>query len=550
VEVAVAGRAELLEAAHEAFGRREWAAARDRFNAARETVPLAADDWYALAEAAWWLGLIDESLTAWAKAYQLYLEARQSRRAAMSAMFLAAHSMERGDAAAGGGWMGRAHRLLAEESEAAEHGYPLYFEIFSAIGRGDFDGAVAAAGRMQDIGRRFSDPNLVAIGVVGQGRALIKQGRVSDGMTLLDEAMLAALSDRLHPAWTGAIYCQLMDVCHELVDVRRAAEWTQAAKRWCEHLPEAVLYRGICRVHRAQVLHIQGAWEQAEHEASSACRDLLGVHLGTVAEGHYELGEIRRLRGDLAGAEEAFRRAHELGRDPQPGLALLRLAQGRIDVAVASIRAALAVETQDRLASARLCAAAVEIALAARDSKGAGNAADELDATAAAYGSSGLEAASRQARGAVLLADGQPAQALRMLRSACRLWQELAAPYDAAKTRLLLAQAYRALGDEDAAALELDAAQRVFDQLGATLDGRRVARLRGQSVLPGGLTRREAEVLGLVAVGKSNREIAAELFLSDKTVARHLANIFTKLDLQSRTAAAAYAFEHGLAAHS
>jgi DNA-binding NarL/FixJ family response regulator len=547
--VAVAGGAELLEAAHEAFGRREWAAARDCFNAARETGRLPADDCYALAEAAWWLGAIDESLTAWAQAYQLYLEAGQSRRAAMSAMFLAAHSMERGDAAAGAGWMSRAHRLLVDEPEAAEHGYSLYFEIFSMLARGDFDGAVAAAGRVQDIGRRFSDPNLVAIGVLGEGRALIKQGRVVDGMTLLDEAMLAALSDQLHPVWTGAIYCHLMDVCHELVDMRRAGEWTQAAKRWCERLPEAVLYRGICRVHHAQVLHVQGAWAQAEQEASSACNDLVGVHVVTVAEGHYELGEIRRLRGDLVGAEEAFRRAHELGRDPQPGLALLRLAQGRLDVAVASIHATLAAETQDRLARARLCVAAAEIALAAGDSKGAGKAADELQATAAAYGSSGLEAASRQARGAVLLADGQPAEALGMLRSACRLWQELDAPYDAARARLLLAQAYRALGDEDAAALELDAAQRVFDQLGATLDARRVARLRGQSVLPGGLTRREAEVLGLVAVGKSNREIAAELFLSDKTVARHLANIFTKLDLSSRTAAAAYAFEHGLAAH-
>jgi DNA-binding NarL/FixJ family response regulator len=233
---------------------------------------------------------------------------------------------------------------------------------------------------------------------------------------------------------------------------------------------------------------------------------------------------------------------------PQPGLALVRLAQGRVEVAVASIRAALAAETQDRLARARLCVAAVEIALTAGDAKGAENAADELEAVAAAYGSSGLQAASRQACGAVLLADGQPAEALRVLRSACRRWQELDAPYDAARARLLLAQACRALGDEDAAALELDAAQRVFDQLGATLDGRRVARLRGQPVLPGGLTRREAEVLGLVAVGKSNREIAAELFLSDKTVARHLANIFAKLDLSSRTAAAAYAFEHGLAA--
>ena len=537
----------LIEAAQVAFGCRDWAVARDRFRAARDVGVLGADDFFALAEAAWWLGEIDESLAAFEQAYRRYLQAGQPRRAAMAAMFLAAHSTERGDLAIGSGWMGRVHRLLRDQPEGAEHGYPLYFDVFSAMAGGDLDGAVARARRMQEVGRRFGDPNLVAIGVLGQGRALIKQGRVDDGMALLDEAMLAALSDELHPVWTGGIYCHLMDACHQLVDLRRAGEWTQAATRWCERLPEAVLYRGVCRVHRAQVLQVRGAWEQAEREATRASSDLLGVHVGTVAEGHYQVGEVRRLRGDLSGAEEAFRRAHQLGRDPQPGLALLRLAQGRVDAASASIRVALAGETRDRLRRARLCAAQVEIALAAKDREAAHAASDELTATAAAYGSSGLEAASRQAQGAVLLADGQAAQALPTLRSACRLWQGLEAPYDTAKIRLLLAGASRALGDEDAAALELDAARVVFERLGAALDTRTVTKLLGRSGLPGGLTDREAEVLRLVAAGNSNREIAAVLVLSDKTVARHLSNIYTKLGLSSRTAATAYAFEHGLA---
>ena len=537
---------DLVDVARDAFAHRDWAAALDAFRAARTLGTLSADDWFALADAAWWQGAIDESLDAWGEAYRRYLQAGQPRRAAMSALFVAAHSKERGDVASASGWMGRAQRLLRDVPEAAEHGYPIYFEVFAAMAGGDLDRALASARTMQEMGRRFDDPNLAALGVLAEGRAAIKQGRVREGLALLDEAMLAALSDELHPLWTGAVYCHLMDACRELAEVRRAGEWTQAAARWCEELPDAALYRGICRVHRAQVLQLQGAWDQAEREAARACADVVHLHVGTVAEGHYEIGEIRRLRGDLDGAEEAFKRAHELGRDPQPGLALVRLAQGRLDVAAASIRSALAASKSDRLARAQLCTAQVEIALAAGDLETACAASEELQATASAFGSSGLEAAARQAKGAVLLAHGRADEALPTLRAACRLWQELDAKYHAAKTRLLLAAAYGALDDNDAAALELDAACVVFDGLGAQLDARRVADIQRRSTLPGGLTEREAEVLRLLAGGKSNREIAALLFLSEKTVARHLSNIFTKLGISSRTAATAYAFEHRL----
>lgn len=215
-------------------------------------------------------------------------------------------------------------------------------------------------------------------------------------MALLDEAMLAALSGGLHPVWAGAVYCHLMDACHELGESRRAREWTDAASRWCERLPDEALYRGICRVHRAQVLHVQGAWDRAEEEAARACAGVMRLHPGTVAEGHYEIGEIRRLRGDLPGAEEAFKRAHALGREPQPDLALVRLAQGRTDVAAASIEAALSTASGNPLARARLCAAQVEIALAAQDIEVARAASDELHATADAYDSSRLQAAARR----------------------------------------------------------------------------------------------------------------------------------------------------------
>jgi DNA-binding NarL/FixJ family response regulator len=359
--------------------------------------------------------------------------------------------------------------------------------------------------------------------------------------------MLAALSNELDPGWAGNIYCQLMRACYELSDLRRAGEWTQATARWCESLPAAGPFMGVCRVHRAQVFQVRGAWEQAEREAARACEELADFDLGTVAEGYYQVGEVRRLRGDLSGAEQAFRQAHALGRDPQPGLALLRLAQGRIDAASASIRAALAAESRDRLARARLCAAHAEIALECGEIEEARLACEELEETASSYRSSGLEAAAPQARGAVLLAARRPAEALQALRLACLRWQQLNAPYEAARVRFLLARAYDALGNQDAASLELDAAAAVFSRLGARLDAERVAHLRGRTSLPGGLTERETEVLVLVAAGKTNREIAASLFISEKTVARHLSNIFDKLDLPSRTAAAAYAFAHGLA---
>ena len=539
----------LLEAARDAHRRHDWADARDRFGAARAAGELAAADLEALADAAWWLGDLPEASAVLEEAYRRRLDDGRPRQAAMAAIGIAVNHFLGGDEVVGAGWLGRAQRLLRDQPEQAEHGYLLYLELEGALDGGDDDAVAAMAGRVRDIGRRHRDPNLVAAGDLFEGRALVRQGRVAEGMALLDEAMLAVLSGELRPEYAGNVYCHLMAAFHELADVRRAAEWTEATGRWLAGLPAAVVFTGICRVHRSQVMARRGAWAEAEREAALVCQDLADLHVAVAAEGHYQLGELRRLRGDLAGAEAAYRRAHGLGRDPQPGLALLRLAQGRAATAAASIRAALTAVTHDRLARARLCAAQVEIALAAGDAATAGRACDELAGTASTYGSSGLEAAALQARGAVLLAGGRAEAALPTLRAACRRWQELDAPYDAARVRLLLAGTYQALGDADAALRELDAAQAVFERLGATLDAGQVAAARrGREALPGGLTGREAEVLALVAAGRSNREIAEALVLSPKTVARHLSNIFAKLGVTSRTQAAAYAFEHGLAA--
>ena len=449
----------------------------------------------------------------------------------------------------GSSWLGRAQRLVRDQPEGVEHGYLLHLELEGALGGDDTAAVTTTARRVRDIGRRHADPNLVAAGDLFEGRVLVRQGRMAEGMGLLDEAMLAVLSGELAPEYAGNIYCHLMAAFAELADVRRATEWTEATGRWLATLPVAVLFTGVCRVHRSQVLQRKGAWAQAEREATLVCQDLADLHVAGAAEGHYQVGELRRLRGDLEGASAAYREAHALGHDPQPGLALLRLAQGRAATAATSLRAALTAVSHDRLARAWLCAAQVEVALAAGDPETAGRASDELGRTASTYGSSGLEAAALQARGAVLLTGDRVEAALPTLRAACRRWQELEMPHDAARVRLLLARAYRALGDEDAATLELDAAESVFERLGAAPDAAEARALRRRRpALPGGLTGREAEVLALVAAGRTNREIAETLVVSHKTVARHLSNIFAKLGVRSRTQAAAYAYEHGLAA--
>lgn len=302
-------------------------------------------------------------------------------------------------------------------------------------------------------------------------------------------------------------------------------------------------------MHRVQLLLVQGDWSQAEDEAWQVCHDLADMNVIAVAESHYQIGEIYRLRGDLARAEDAYTRAHRLGRDPEPGLALLRLSEARLDSAAASIRSGLADDSMDSFNRARLRSAQVEIALADGDLGTATEAVAELSLIASTYSSPGLEARAWQASGALLLAQGNHLEALRRLRDTVRRWQELDAPYYAATSRVLAAQAYRALADHDAANLELNAAAAVFAELGAAGDSKRVEMLRSSRPLPGSLTGREVEVLSCVAAGQSNREVAATLFIAEKTVARHLSNIFTKLNVSSRTEAAAFAYAHGLVSH-
>jgi DNA-binding CsgD family transcriptional regulator len=523
-----------LERARAAFADREWRTAYDLFQAGAD---LQASDYDAVGECAHWLGRADEVIASYQEAFGRHIDEGRPGDAALSAFMLAVYYRIGGEGAHADGWMARAQRALSEAEEGAHHGYPLYLQIAGMMDR-DVEQATVEARRMQDIGRRFGDDTLCALGVFFEGRALIKQARVKEGLALLDEAMIAALSDRLKPMWTGAIYCGLLDACHELADLPRATEWTAATAKWCSPLPVASLYPGICRVHRVELLHIRGEWDVAEREAIETCQEMADIDVFVVADGFYEIGEIRRRRGDLRGADEAYTRAHDLGRDPQPGMALLRLAQDKVDAAGASIVTALHGAGTNRLARAPLLAAQVEIALRAGDVVTARAAADELTATAETFASPGLRAAAHRCEGAVALAEGQAVSALAQLRLAFGAWQELDAPFDAARTRLLLADAYAALDDPDAAARERAAAQACFERLGVRSD---------ETKAPDSpLSTRETEVLRLLATGKTNKEMATELFLSEKTVARHVSNIFTKLDVSSRTAATAYAFSSGL----
>ncbi len=526
---------ETRDHAHAAFGRRDWQGAYDAFQGCDS---LTGADYDALGECAHWLGKPDEVLRCCAEAFRLHSEAGESGAAALSAFFLAIYYRVGGEPRHADGWLSRSKRMLDDADEGPEHGYPLFLQIAALMDSAP-DEALAMAHRMRDLGKRFADETLVALSLLFEGRILIKSARAAEGLALLDEAMVAALSDELKPMWTGAIYCGLLDACHELVDMQRATEWTAATTKWCDPLPVASLYPGICRVHRAEVLRVRGEWAEAEAEALAACKDMANIDVFAMADGFYEIGEIRRRRGDLGGAEEAYGRAHEAGRDPQPGLALLRVAQGRGDAAKSALATALVAAGDNRLSRAPLLAAQVEAALAAQDPALARAAADELTEIATAFGSTGLRAQAHRAEGAVALAEGHAVVAMGALRAGMALWQELEAPYECGRTRLLLADAYDALGDHEGAERERSATRAGMAKLGV------LSFADAKVETP--LSEREVEVLRLVASGQTNREIAEALYLSEKTVARHVANIFTKLDVSNRAAATAYAYESGLA---
>jgi DNA-binding CsgD family transcriptional regulator len=539
-----------LERGRDAYAKRAWREAYESFLRADRDESLGAEDLELLATAAYLLARDDESGTFLERAHHRYLGAGNTLRAVRCAFWLGMVLTFRGEIGPGSGWLGRAQRLLDREpDETAEHGYLLLPLAFRQEAEGDWEAAIVTARRAAEIGERFDDADLFALGAHLHGQLALVNGRVAEGLPLLDEAMVAATSGAAQsPIVIGIVYCGVILACVEAHEVRRAQEWTEVLSRWCRDQPDLVAFTGRCLIHRAEIKQLRGEWSDALDEARLASERLAqGFNRSATAQAFYRQGELLRLRGEFDAAESAYAAASRSGFEPQPGLALLRLGEIRLDAAGASIRRALA-ETTERSRRAVLLPAAVEIELALGELDAAREACSELARIADAYGSELLVATVAHGEGSVHLGEGDAASALACLRRASKGWEELQAPYEAARARILIGLACRELGDEETAVWELEAARDAFEALGARLDRERV-----ESLLAGGdrrethgLTERELEVLRHVAAGKSNREIAGTLVISEHTVARHLQNVFAKLGVSSRTAASAFAYEHDL----
>ncbi|MET0201801.1 MAG: tetratricopeptide repeat protein [Gaiellaceae bacterium] len=472
-----------VDVARNAAERHSWREAYDAYTGSDDS-GLTPDDQEQFADAAWWTGKIDEAIGLRERSYAGFSAAGDRLGAARLALTLSWDHLNRGAFAVSRGWFANAERLLEGQPEAREHGFlALSRGITTLFAEGNIDDALPELERAHEIAARAGDRDTQVLALVGKGRAFVQRGDVEQGLAILDEASTSAVSGELRPYATGLVYCATITSCQHVGDYRRAAEWTEAASRWCEQ-EDMNGFPGACRIHRAEIMRLRGDWPEAEKTALAACEEVHDFDRLVTAGGYYEIGEIRRRRGDFAAAEEAFRTANELGRSPQPGLALLQLAQGKVDSAVAGVTRRLA-EMDEPLERVRMLPALAEIALAAGDLDTARSAAAELQQIVDSYKigdrrAPAFDATVNLTLGQIELAGQDWDDASRDLRRARDEWQEIGAPYETAQARMLLGIAFRHQGDEHAATLELQAAQTTFERLGAKLDEERAKELLGR----------------------------------------------------------------------
>ncbi len=538
-----------LEDARAAFAGRRWTEAVDSFTAVDAADPLDVEDLERLASAAQLVGEDALAAETWERAHLQLLASKDLEQAVRCAFWCAFGLMNANQMARAGGWVSRATRLLDEnELDCAERGFVIVPKALRILEDGDPDRALAMFEQVLSFGRRFDDLDVIALGRLGQGRALVLMGRDAEGLALLDEAMVSVTAGELAPIVAGRIYCAVILVCQQAFDLHRAHEWTSALSSWCDAQPDIVPFRGQCLVHRSEVLQMHGDWSGAMDEAERA-RKRLSDPPGQPAVGmaFYQLAELFRLRGDYAEAEVAYREAMGHGRTPEPGFSLMRLMQGRLEEAATRVREATKAPS-DRVTRANLLSACVEVMLAVDDQPYAEWAGAELVAIARAVNAPLLHAMSAHAEGALALHRHEAQAALNAAQRAASLWAQLAAPYERARAQVIAARACLLLGDRETALFESAAAQEAFASLGALPDLHSLDLLIPAAGTPSlaGLTRRQLEVLELVARGKTNREIAEHLYVSEHTVRRHLQNIFNRIGVTTRSAATSYAYEHNL----
>src|SRR5918993_1781451 len=533
-----------LDRGRAAYQAHRWSEAIAELGTAEHDDAVAPQDLEQFATALFLVGRGAEGVDALTRAHEAYLGADDPSGAIRCAAWLGMELMSLGDRARSAGWFARAQRLVEVDPAAGPgQGFLLIPEALGALYAGDGARAADAFERAAVFAHRFGDPDLIALSHLGQGQAKIMIGDPEAGLLMLDEIMVAVTAGETSPLPSGIVYCAVLQCCRLAFDLRRAHEWTRALDHWCEARPDMVAFSGQCQAHRAALFVLHGAWSDALAAAASAQeRSARGDRDGHFSA-WYQNGEVHRLLGELDVAEASYEQAAQTGFQPQPGLAMLRLAQGRTKLAQSLIRAAI--DSADPAERRWMLPAVVEIELAAGDLPAARKVADELGALSTSSMPM-TQAIAGQAEAAVRLDEGDASGALRAARRAWAHWRDLDVPYEAARCRVLAARACRALGDEPSAAMELDAARAVFAELGARHDLHSTEALIAAEArgTVGGLTPREVEVLRLVAAGKTNRLIALELYLSEKTVARHLSNIFAKLGVSSRAAATAFAYQH------